>query len=99
MKTLRGFVASLLALALVTGAALWLQRQAGEQLREELGLLREENRELVRLRTENRRLTADLPPTEVMAALRADHAAVVRLRGEIAALKASLLAREKALVK
>ena len=79
----------LLALAVVAGAEWWLQRQAAAQLRGEIALLRDEGRELARLRKENQRLAAALPTTAELARLRADHAAVVQLRTEIENLKAA----------
>jgi hypothetical protein len=97
MNPLRWLSALLLALALAAGAALWLQRQAAAQLRDEIALLREQNRELARLRAENRRLAAALPPAAELERLRADHAAVFRLRGEIEKTKDNVQAREQAL--
>jgi Tfp pilus assembly protein PilN len=88
MSALRWLSALLLALAVVAGAALLLQRQATAQLRDEIALLRDENRELARLRAENKRLAAVLPVATELEQLRADRAAVVRLRGEIEKLKA-----------
>lgn len=97
MSPLRCLSALLLALAVVAGAALWLQRQVAVGLREELARLREENRELARLRGENLRLEAALPPAAKLEDLRADRAAVIRLRGEIEKTKDNLQARERAL--
>ncbi len=68
MTALRWLSALLLALAFVAGGALLLQRQTTAQLRGELALLRNEHRQLERLR--------------------ADRAALVRLGGEIAGVKA-----------
>jgi hypothetical protein len=87
----------LLTLAAVAGAALWLQRQAAADLRDELALLRGDQREVARLRAENQRLTAGLPPAEKMQELRADRAAVVRLRSEIEKTRDNLTTRERAL--
>ena len=97
MSPLRWLSALLLALAVVAGAALWLQRQEAADLREELARLHEENRELARLRGENLRLEAALPPAAKLEDLRADRAAVVRLRGEIEKTKDNLQARDRAL--
>ena len=97
MSTLRWLSALLLALAVVAGAALWLQRQEAADLRDELARLHEESRELARLRGENQRLAAALPPAVKLEDLRADRAAVVRLRGEIEKTKDNLQARERAL--
>ena len=87
----------LLALALAAGAGWWLQRASSAQVRGELALLRDEQRELAKLRAENQRLTTALPPATKLAALRADHAAVVRLRGEIEKLREHLQMQERAL--
>ena len=84
-----------LALALVAGASLWLQRQAADALRSEIGLLREENRELAKLRAENQKLVAAQLPAAELARLRADHAAVVRMQGEIEALRKSVQEKER----
>ena len=97
MSPLRWLSALLLALAVVAGAAFWLQRQEAADLREELARLREENRELARLRGENLRLEAALPSSVKLEDLRADRAAVVRLRGEIEKTTDNLQAREWAL--
>ena len=97
MSALRWLSALLLALALAAGATVWLQRQAAAQLRDEIAILREQNRELARLRTENQRLAAALPSAAELEALRADHAAVVRLRSELERTKDNLQVRERAL--
>ncbi len=93
----RWLSALLLALAVVAGVALWLQRQAAADLRDELALLRDDQREIARLRTENQRLASALPPAEKMQELRADRAAVVRLRSEIEKTRDNLTTRERAL--
>ena len=86
-----------LAFVVVAGAAFWLQRQAAADLRDELALLRGDSRELARLRAENQRLTAALPPAVKLEELRADRAAVMRLRSEIEKTRDNLEARERAL--
>jgi hypothetical protein len=88
MNPLRWLSALLLALALAAGASLWLQRQAAAALRDEIMLLREENRELARLRAERQRLLTAQVPVAELERLRADRAAIVRLRDEIEKLKA-----------
>ena len=88
MRALRFLSVVLLALAFVAGAALWLQRQSATQLRGEIALLRDEHRKLAELRAENARLIAAQPSAAQLEAMRADHAAVLRLRGEIEKLKA-----------
>lgn len=86
----------LLVVAVVAGAALWLQRQEAEALHGELTWLREERGELARLEAEHRRLTANAVPAEELARLRGDHAAVVGLRGEIEATRRGIEVRERA---
>ena len=66
-------------------------------MRSEIALLRDESRELAQLRKENQRLAAALPPAAELESLRADRAAIGRLRGEIDALNDSLQKREHAL--
>lgn len=97
MSTLRCLSMALVALAGLAGGAWWLQAQESAQLRGELVLLRAEHRELARLQAENRRLAATLPPAATLEAWRADHAAVVRLRREVARVRSDLQAREQAL--
>ncbi len=97
MSTLRWLSAVLLTLGVMTGAALWLQRQSGAQLRDEIGLLRDENRQLAQLRSANARLVAAQAPAAEMERLRADRAAVVQLRREIEKLTTGVDERERAL--
>ena len=97
MSVLRWPSTLLLALALVAGASLWLQRQAADALRSEIALLRDENRELAKLRAENERLVAAKLPAAELERLRADHAAVVRMQGEIEALRRSVQEKERAI--
>ena len=79
------------------GGGLGLQRQETNVLRLEIALLRDEQRELARLQAENKRLTAAQPSAVELEALRADHAAVARLRGEIERTRDVLMTRERAL--
>lgn len=97
MATARWISVGLLGLAAVSGAALWLQRQAAADLRDEIALLRGDQRELARLRVENQRLSAAQPATGEVERLRADRAAVGRLRAEIETTRSNLEARERAL--
>jgi len=92
-----GWLGLIVALVLVVGAVLWLQRQEGDVLRAEIALLRDERAELVRLQSEQTRLRAALPAAAEMDRLRAEHAAVERLRNEVERLKDSVQARERAL--
>jgi len=79
----------LLALCLVVGASIMWQRQQTVQLRDELEQTRMEASELMRLREENRRWREKQIPTAELEALRADHAALPRLRAELEALSKS----------
>lgn len=84
----RILIGALLALAGVAGAGFALQRQAAAALREEIALLRDEQRALVRLRAENEKLQSAQPPAAEVERLRADRLAVLRLRSEIEAMQA-----------
>jgi hypothetical protein len=97
MKASRIWSGLLLVAAVVLAANWWLQRQAGAELRTELVLARDEQRELARLRAENIRLDAALPGAAEFQRLEADHAAVERMRNEIAALRTDIQRRERAL--
>ena len=96
MNMRRWITGLLLSLTLVAGAAWWLQRQATEGLRGEIAWLREERGELARLETEHRRLEASAVKAEELARWRDEHAAVVRLRGEIETMRRGIEARERA---
>ena len=87
---------ALALLVLIIGAGLALQRQANGELRGEIALLREQNRELDRLRVEKRRLVNAQVAAAELESLRADHAAIARLRGEIETAKARLIEMERA---
>lgn len=78
----------MLALAVVAGAGFALQRQAAAALREEIVLLRDEQRALARVRAENEKLKAAQIPAAEVERLRADRLAVLRLRTEIEAMQA-----------
>jgi len=83
-------------LAVTIGVVLALQRQANGELRTVIGLLREQNHEADRLRAEHSRLIkAQVAPTE-LEKLRADHAALARLRGDMEAAKARIIEMERA---
>jgi hypothetical protein len=98
MNPLRWLFA-LLSLAILVGVALWLQRQTAAQLRDEIALLREESRQVAQLRAENARLVAAQPAAAQLDAMRTDHAAVLRLRGEIEKLKADTDRQARAIAK
>ena len=71
MSALRWWSTLFLALAVVAGASLWLQRQEAEGLRGEIALLREERAEVTRVHEENRRLVAEQTPQGELMRLRA----------------------------
>ena len=95
MTTLRWGSGLLLGIAVVVAAALWLQRQEAEVLRSEIAMLREERVEREKLQAENRRLATQAAPAEEVARLRADHAAIGRLRTEIETLRVTTEAAAK----
>lgn len=73
---------------LLAGAAVWLWPGAErDALRDDVAALRAEEREVARLREENRRLLAGAVPEVEVERLRADHAALARMRDELAGLK------------
>lgn len=75
-----------IALVVTGGAGLASRWQETMLLRGEIGLLRLDVSELERLRAENLRLREKQIPATVLEVLRADHAALPRLRAEIEAL-------------
>jgi uncharacterized protein HemX len=74
-------------LGLGVGAGLALQRQRTDELRGEVELLRDQHREVGRLQAAQARLQAAQIPAQELENLRADHAAVGRLRSEVEALR------------
>lgn len=73
------------------GGGLWRwQYQTGERLRQQAAEGRRQGAELARLREENRRLAAGLPAAADLERLRADHAAIPRLRAEIQAARSRI---------
>lgn len=87
MSTPRWPAVFLLALALMAGGAWLLQRQAATQLRDELALVRGDQRELERLRAERTRLQAMQPTPAELEQLRGDRAALPRLQDEVGQLR------------
>jgi hypothetical protein len=73
-------------LILAGGVIFAWQWQTGVRLREEAARLEAQAREAARLREENERLAAHQKSPAEMESLRADHAEMERLRGEIDAL-------------
>jgi hypothetical protein len=69
--------------AVVSNGRQWLKRM---ELRTAAEIARLETSELSRLEAENRRLRGQQISAEELAALRADHAALPRLRAELAEL-------------
>ena len=79
----------ILGVVLATSALVLLFQHVGvESLRIEVAALREVTCDAERLRAENRRLCAVQVPEPELERLRADHAALPRLRAEIEGLKA-----------
>ena len=88
-------IIAVVLLAVGAAAGLALQRQRTDVLRDEIALLREQNRDIERLRNENVRLGQARISEAELARLRADHAAVPRLRGEVEQMKARLQEMER----
>ena len=74
------------AVAIAIFVARSIQVREAVALRRERDLMRMDGSELERLRKENQRLKAPSVSAAELEALRADHVAVVRLRGEVEAL-------------
>ena len=77
----------LTVLIIAGGVGLALQWQQTMLLRGELDGLHDQERELKALRAANERLREQQVSTAELSALRADHAAVGRLRAELSALE------------
>jgi hypothetical protein len=88
-----GFWFLLLALLAAGGFGFAGQREEGNLLRAKLTLLQTEAKEVAQLQAENLRLRDLQIPAEKLAALREDHAAVLRLRAELAFLQKQAAAR------
>jgi hypothetical protein len=91
---MRWFFVGLLIVA--AGGALLLQREATANLRSEVALLRENQRELATLRAERERLIAAQPAPAEVERLRADRTALNQLRAEIDKMKEHAARREVA---
>ena len=87
---------ALLLAAAVAGVALMLQRQRGTVLREQITLLRADQRQLAALRADNAKLQSGLPSDSELMKLRADHAAAMRLQTELNTLRRQISAAEAA---
>lgn len=87
MNARRGLSLLLLLLALASGVGYALQRAEATALQREIAWLEDEQRAAERLRAENERLRAAQPPDAQLQRLRADHAAIARLRAEIETLQ------------
>lgn len=74
-------------LLVVIALVLARQWQVGVELQGEVAKARASEAELAKLRLENQRLTASRVSSEELENLRADHAAIARLRDELNALK------------
>ena len=79
------FVTVIVGLVLIGGAAGGLQWQETQVLRRSIEIAQEEAKELSQLRAENLRLRARQIPVTELERLRADHAALPRLRAELEA--------------
>ena len=88
-RSVSRFFAALAALLIVGGAGLTAQWRQTIALRGELELARPPQGEVARLRAENQTLRGKQIPAAELEALRADHAAIPRLRGEVEALDKS----------
>src|SRR3989304_1701050 len=84
-----GFLVVVVALLVAGGVGLASRWQETMLLRGELDGLRDQEREWKKLRFENERLRGQQVAAAELEALRADHAAVGRLRAELEALKKS----------
>jgi hypothetical protein len=84
-----GFLIVIAALVVAVSVGVTSQWLRASALRGERDLLRVEAEELGRLQRENERLRAKQIPAAELEALRADHAALPRLRVELEALKKS----------
>ena len=82
-----GFILLVTVLALVGAVAAGVQWRQTVLLRTELELARLQAEELERLRRDNERLRRQQVPAAELAVLRSDHAALPRLRAELAALE------------
>lgn len=81
-----GFFVVVSLVAGAGGAAWWSRFQQTLALRNELTVQRLSAEDLARLKVDNQRLKARQVSAAELEALRADHAAVVRLRAEIESL-------------
>lgn len=82
-----GFLVMVAVLVVAGGLGLASQWQQTMLLRGELDGLHDQERELKALRSANERLRGQQVSASELAALRADHAAVGRLRAELEVLK------------
>lgn len=80
-----GFLLAIAVVGSVAGAMWSGQRREAARLREQTEQARVEVRELERLRAENNRLRAEQVPAAELERLRADHAALPRLRADVEA--------------
>ena len=81
-----GFLVVLAVLIVVGGTAMASQWRQAMVLRTELELARLNASDLARLQAENKRLRGQQIPAAQLEALRADHAALPRLRAQVEAL-------------
>lgn len=90
--------ASILLLGVaIVGAVGWLlQRETAAGLRREISLLESEAKKLAALQATQRQLVAAAIPEPELQRLRADHAALARLRREITEMQSRLEAANRA---
>ncbi len=91
MKPMRGVMMALMAAAVglvAVAGATWVQRREAGELRRELAKRSAVQMKMEAARAENERLKRAQVSAEELARLRADHAALPRLRREIEELKA-----------
>ena len=81
------FIAFASAIVLITGTGTVFQRSESRALRLELQEAKRAAAEIARLRIENERLQSQQIPAAELDRLRADHAALSRLRSELNELK------------
>ena len=97
MHAVRWATLVLLAIAIAAFARFWIARQEAAALRAEIAYQKQQHGRLAALRSEHDRLRAEKVSDEELARLRNDHAALVRLRGEITRLEETAEQKERAL--
>lgn len=96
-RSFRTFLIAVFLAAVAGVSVSFWRRQETLRLRQELELAKMISAELARLRLENLRLKAQQVSSAELAALRADHEAVVKLRKEVEVLQRSTESRPQTL--